>query len=99
MGIYMHLFLSLVRKKKVPKRKDPGCARRATPADVQAKRQKLASLKQSAVLYACPPSSASRPPVNAGEPCGIKPSHNERGATCRIPQAGEPVAFCRMARA
>ena len=44
------LFLSLVRKKKMPKRKDPGCARRATPVGFPPKGQKLASLKQSALF-------------------------------------------------
>ena len=73
------LFLSLARKKKIPKRKGPGCARRATSLQrscqgrVQAKRQKLASLRQSAVFDACPPPAALRPPVNAGEPCGVGP--------------------------
>ena len=67
------LFLSLVRKKKMPKRKDPGCALRATPVGFQPKGQKLASLRQSALFNGFKPPSASRPPVNAGEPCGIKP--------------------------
>ena len=67
------LFLSLVRKKKMPKRKDPGCARRATSVGFQPKGQKLATLKQSALFNGFKPPYASRPPVNAGEPCGIKP--------------------------
>ncbi len=48
MGIYV-LFLSLVRKKKLPKRKDPVCTSVATADVFQPKGQKLASLRQ-----ACP---------------------------------------------
>ena len=61
----------------MPKRKDPGCARRATPVGFQPKGQKLAALGQSALFNGFKPSSASRPPVNAGEPCGIKPYYVE----------------------
>ena len=62
----------------MPKRKDPGCARRATPDDLLLKGQKLATLKQSALFNGIRPPSASRPPVNAGEPCGIGHSINTK---------------------
>ena len=85
----------------MPKRKNPGCARRATPDDLLPKGQKLlrenptldkeeqvllcsrlnglfATLKQSALFNGIRPPSASRPPVNAGEPCGIGHSINTK---------------------
>ena len=39
------LFLSLVRKKKIPKRKDPGSTSGATPDAFQPKGQKLTPLR------------------------------------------------------
>ncbi len=80
----------------MPKRKDPGCARRATPDGLLPKGQKLAPLRQSALFNGIRPSSASRPPVNAGEPCGIKPYYVEtwRAASHRpkglLPNAAWP---------
>ena len=84
------LFLSLVRKKKMPKRKDPVCAHRATPAGFQPKGQKLASLRQSALLNGFKPPSASRPPVNAGEPCGIKLYYVETWRAASLSNAAWP---------
>ena len=52
------LFLSLVRKKKVPKRKYPVCTSGATPDAFRPKGQELASLKQSALLNGRKSSSA-----------------------------------------
>ena len=92
------LFLSLVRKKKMPKRKDPGCARRATPDDHLPKGQKLAPLRQSALLYGIRPSSASRPPVNAGSHAALDTVLTRgRDVACRVLQAIRPDAQRRMA--
>ncbi len=46
------LFLSLARKKKIPKRKGPVCTSGTTPDDFQAKGQELATLRQPVLLYA-----------------------------------------------
>jgi hypothetical protein len=48
----MYFFFCLDAKEKVPKRKNQGCACPATPVSFPAKGQKLASLKQSALLNA-----------------------------------------------
>ena len=45
-------FFCLDTKEKVPKRKNQGCVCPATPVSSPAKGQKLASLKQSALLNA-----------------------------------------------
>ena len=58
MGIYRVLFLSLVRKKKVPKRKDPVYTSGSTPDVFPPKGQELASLKQPALFNGGKPSSA-----------------------------------------
>lgn len=49
---FIVLFLSLARKKKIPKRKGPVCTSGAAPDDFQSKGQKLATLKQSVLLHA-----------------------------------------------
>ena len=50
--MYMYFFFCLDTKEKVPKRKNQGCVCPATPVSSPAKGQKLASLKQSALLNA-----------------------------------------------
>ncbi len=52
------LFLSLVRKKKIPKRKYPVCTSGATPDAFPPKGQELAPLKQPALLNGGKSSSA-----------------------------------------
>ncbi len=70
--VYLYvLFLSLVRKKKVPKRKDSVCTSGATPDAFRPKGQELASLKQPALLNGRKSSSALRPSSEAGEPSGV----------------------------
>ena len=51
---YLYVLFSfvLIQKKKVPKRKNQGCVCPATSVSSPAKGQKLASLKQSALLNA-----------------------------------------------
>ena len=77
----MHFFFRLSERKRCQKERTPavpvGLLRLAfslkAPVGFQPKGQKLALLKQSALFNGFKPPSASRPPVNAGEPCDIKP--------------------------
>ena len=64
------LFLSLARKKKIPKRKGPVCTSGTTSAVRQAEGQELAPLKQPVLLHARRTASALRPYSEAGNPCG-----------------------------
>jgi len=65
------LFLSLARKKKIPKRKGTVCTSGATPEVCRAEGQELAALKQPVLPDARPTPSALRPCSEAGKPCGV----------------------------
>lgn len=54
------LFLSLARKKKIPKRKEHSCTSGTTSDDSRAKRQELATLRQPAFY-----TPENRPPLHA----------------------------------
>ena len=92
----MHFFFRLSERKRCQKERTPAVPvglLRSAFSRFQPKGQKLASLKQSALFNGFKPPSASRPPVNAGEPCGIKPCYVEtwRAAShrpeCLMPNA------------
>ena len=85
----MHFFFRLSERKRCQKERTP-----AVPVGLlRSAFSQLASLKQSALFNGFKPPSASRPPVNAGEPCGIKPCYVEtwRAASyrpeCLMPNA------------
>ena len=73
MGIYLHFFFRLPERKRCQKERAPAVPGGLLRMAFRLNGRKLATLKQPAVFDACPPSFALRPPVNAGEPCGIKP--------------------------
>ena len=69
MGIYLCTFLfALTQKEKLPKEKSQALNLRGYFEGIFAKRQKLASLKQSAVLNAKIPSPLYAPPLRRGHP-------------------------------
>ena len=70
------LFLSLVRKKKIPKRKDPGSTSGATPDAFQPKGQKLTPLRS--VQTSLPFLTAERHPT-----LNTPPLMPESHAACR----------------
>ena len=68
---YMYFFFRLSERKRYQKESTPSApVVLLRPSSVLSGR-KLASLKQPAPFNARTPASASRPTVEAGEPCGI----------------------------
>ena len=69
----MYFFFRLSERKRYQKERAPAVPVGLLRASFKLNGRKLATLKQPAVFDACPPPSALRPPVHAGEPCGVGP--------------------------
>ena len=69
----LHFFFRLSERKSCQKERTPAAPAGLLRPSFRLNGRKLASLRQPVVFHACPPSSALRPPVDAGGPCGVGP--------------------------
>ena len=86
----MHFFFRLSERKRCQKERTPAVPVGLLRSAFSLKGRNSLRFGQSALFNGFKPPSASRPPVNAGEPCGIKPCNVETWRAASLRPKGLP---------